>query len=324
MADINTFISYSNSSADFWESVEYSAMCLVFIGVVGEILADFSRISKSEYWKEMVGKWSAILLAIALAIELFATVKTNNINDAKIAELYLDAGRLGITIDGLHNFVEKKVQISEDQMNSFKFFAQNQKKQTDGIIQELNDDKIRLDKARDEALKAAQETKKDLADMELALEKERVLQQKMIAVMSPRTLSPEQQHTLVEKMLAWANLPNSNIPQSVAVFSTSGVFESKNLANQIAVVLEKAGWRVNRNSVHFGNPMSVSGVGLFSSSNPRGQSVAIALVNALNSEGIGAFIIDKKWKGCEDNKITTHIDTEPFCSHVSIMVGDHP
>jgi len=141
-----------------------------------------------------------------------------------------------------------------------------------------------------------------------------------------RDLTPEQQQVIANKMRAWAKLPKGFSRQSVAVFSTNGLFESAHLADEIAAALGpgKAEWNVNRYPVTMGVPLTVSGVGMFASSNARGQAIASALADALNSVGIAAFVMPQRWKGCEDEKITPHPESEPFCSGFSIEVGDHP
>ncbi len=147
------------------------------------------------------------------------------------------------------------------------------------------------------------------------------------ARLAPRQLTPAQQGLIADKMRKWAKLPEGGALQRVAVFSTSGLFESSRLADQIATALgpDGAGWATpNRYPVTMGFPMAVSGIGMFASSSPRGQAVASALADALNSVGIAAFVTPQRWKGCEYEKITTHPESEPFCSSFSVEVGDHP
>lgn len=103
------------ASASFWEGVEYWAMAGVTLGVIGEFVADFTRLSKSTRWKRSIEKWSALLLIVALLIELAATVKTNNISSLAGANLNLRAqqateaaARLGVKTDTLTALVIQK------------------------------------------------------------------------------------------------------------------------------------------------------------------------------------------------------------------------
>ena len=81
MACISALIAAAISSASFWEDVEYCAMGAVMLGVVGEYTADFTPLKSSAHWKPLVDKWSTLLLIAALAIELVATVRANDINN---------------------------------------------------------------------------------------------------------------------------------------------------------------------------------------------------------------------------------------------------
>ena len=87
----------------------------------------------------------------------------------------------------------------------------------------------------------------------------------------------------------------------------------------------KAGWTVNRYPVTYGMSFSVAGVGVLTSSSPRGTTVAEHLVRALNSERIFAFVIPEKRKGCEDmENLRLRATTDPWCSSISVLIGDHP
>lgn len=141
--------------------------------------------------------------------------------------------------------------------------------------------------------------------------------------LAPRQLSPEQQTLIAESLSTLATI--AGVKQSVAVFPTSSSFESAHLADEIAATLDAAGWDINRNSVTYGVPYSVSGVGLLTSSNPRAISTATALAKALNDAGIASFIIPTKRSGCEEMKLPpARISSDPWCSQISIFVGDHP
>lgn len=87
----------------------------------------------------------------------------------------------------------------------------------------------------------------------------------------------------------------------------------------------KAGWNVNRYPVTYGMPFSLAGVGVLTSSSPRGIAVAAALVQALNDEGVLSFILPEKRVGCEDIESLKNVaETDPACSAISVFVGDHP
>jgi hypothetical protein len=318
--------------SDFWDHVMVIATVLVAIGVLIEVWAtilevrDELREGGKIKWHHILTFIGAIFVAAFVGQECIAEYKGGDIetklrSNNAAAQLELtsransavaDAVAITEKFGGLHDFVVAKEGELDDQSAALKRYANDEKKRTETVIAELNSDRQKLDKSRTEAVAAANEAKEALAAV--------------TAARNPRNLTVDQQRTIAEKMSAWTKIPNSGAVQSVAVFPTTGTFESAHLADQIAAALGpgQAGWTVNRYPVTFGNPMSVSGVGMFTSSNVRGQAVAAALAKSLNEEGIAAFVIDKKWKGCEDSKITEHPDSDPFCSHVSVMIGDHP
>jgi hypothetical protein len=142
----------------------------------------------------------------------------------------------------------------------------------------------------------------------------------------PRTLTSAQMSSITSAMKRFAKLQNENEHQSAAVFATSTAFESTSLPDQIAAALVAATWTINRYPVTFGMAFSVSGVGILTSSNTRGIEIADALAALLNSHGILASVIPDKRRGCEEmeNMTAERIASDPFCSQISILVGDHP
>ena len=74
-----------------------------------------------------------------------------------------------------------------------------------------------------------------------------------------------------------------------------------------------------------GRSFSLAGVGMLTSSNPRGIDVANALAEALIGENISAFILPAKRRGCEEmERSAEQIAADPWCSQISVFVGDHP
>ena len=322
------------SRSDWWLAAMVIATVLVAIGVVIEVWAtilevrDEVREGHKIKWHHILTFIGAILVAAFVGLEGIAEYEGGDIetklrsnNAAAQFELTnransaaADAVAITQKFCGLHDFVVAQERELDTNFAALKRYADDENKRTEAVIAELNNDRKKLDKARTDAVAAADEAKEALAAV--------------MAARKPRTLTAEQQRAIAKKMTAWTTIPNTSSRQSVAVFPTNEAFESAQLADQIAAALgpepNGAGWSMNRNAVTMGIPMVVSGVGIFTSSNVRGNMVAAALAEALNEEGITAFITPQKWKGCEENKVTTHPDTEPFCSHVSVLVGDHP
>jgi len=69
-----------------WEILEYVGEALVFIGVVGEVWAEWE-----EPHKKLIAKTSSITLIVGLALSLAALIATNEAFNGKIAELNAQA-----------------------------------------------------------------------------------------------------------------------------------------------------------------------------------------------------------------------------------------
>jgi hypothetical protein len=316
-----------------WEMAEYVFAGLVTIACAGEYIAEFT-----DWWsrgvedrKIKLSKASTLLLVFALAFELLCLVRTSEISGRIIGSLAERAGiaeqkaaeaiNSAVAIVGkfgdLQSFVATKEKELDTQFGAFKRFADGEKKRTEAVIAELNSDRQKLDKSRTEAVAAANEATDALAAVN--------------AARRPRTLNADQQRRITDAMSMWTTIPGSEGKlQQIAVYPINQFIESLSLANQIAAALGQkpgAGWDINRNRVNFGTEWVVLGVGILTSSNARGKSVAAALADALNKEGVFAHVLPQTRLGCEDAKnpgAIKHPETEPFCSQISVMVGDHP
>jgi hypothetical protein len=71
--DVSAFM----SSLGYWEKFEYFACGVVFLGVAGEIVADFTKIIKDEHFKKRFAKASAIALLLGLGGELVSLIKVS-------------------------------------------------------------------------------------------------------------------------------------------------------------------------------------------------------------------------------------------------------
>ena len=64
MSDISTL----ESLAEFWERVDYVGLFLVFVGITAESLMEFTSLINSYFWKSTIGKASALVLIVGLAL----------------------------------------------------------------------------------------------------------------------------------------------------------------------------------------------------------------------------------------------------------------
>jgi hypothetical protein len=68
------------SSLDWWFVVEYVSTAIVFIGVVGEYIAEFTRFAESRQLVRPLGKISTLVLIVGLAGELVSLGRTHVIS----------------------------------------------------------------------------------------------------------------------------------------------------------------------------------------------------------------------------------------------------
>src|ERR1700722_1832605 len=76
-----------SSSLLFWEIAGYVSTGIVILGCVGEYIADFTRIPKSEDEKHRISKLSLIILIVGIAGELLTAVRASQISGQVISDL---------------------------------------------------------------------------------------------------------------------------------------------------------------------------------------------------------------------------------------------
>jgi flagellar motor protein MotB len=232
MAAISRWISAASLSASFWESVEYWAMGAVTIAVMGEYAAD--RVRKYSPWKHRTEKWSARFLIFALAVELFATIRTNTINNLAIADLRNKAqqaaalaGQLGAKVDELPSFVAQKKKEVNDQIDDFNRSTSEKKKQTDELIASLN-------AKQKEVATTIEAAKKDEAELAASANTIRELRQTLHDLTTKRVLTKQQVADLTKQMSRFAKVTFD--------LASTRDSDSPNLARQIGIALRSAGW----------------------------------------------------------------------------------
>ena len=117
-----------------WEVAEYIGESLVFIGVIGEICAEWQ-----EPHKDRLAKASSLVLIVGLAISLAALIGTNESFNGTIASLNLKAEEAG-------------ERAAKDEVD-----AAQARKQADGFQSQIADDNARV-KSAEAKVAAAQAT----------------------------------------------------------------------------------------------------------------------------------------------------------------------
>jgi hypothetical protein len=138
-------------------------------------------------------------------------------------------------------------------------------------------------------------------------------------VLAPRSLNQATVKKLIKK-LAIMNKLDCGTARPVAIFPTSDSFESASLADQLDAAFTAANWRVNRNTVHYGNPMNVRGIGVLAHEFSDSEVAAEYVVDALVDAGMDSFVIAQRVANL--GTVIPLDRTDPYYSSISIMVGD--
>ena len=261
---------------------------LVVIGLMGEY-------RKGDWWKRNVHIFE-MLVVLGVAGEMVTesgafwySLRLQGIEEAEIVSAQQmaddsakEAGALGVTVDGLQNFVTQKENEADIQFKTLKGYVATEDARNASVVAELKNDRDTLDKARDDAVTSVAAAKKVLADMESELEAERRVREKMLAVMAPRDLSDAQVAKIGSTLKRFRGQQ----------WTLTAYWDSKEplaLANRIFAALKSAEWQYDDEGSKSMMLGGVEGVQVYV--NPQAssgtKSAAVALVTALNAEGIG-------------------------------------
>lgn len=257
------------SNAEFWISIfngaKLVAAFLVAIGVAVEFGADFAarpyeKVVKDSKELQLKSLENEASLAKAALVDAQKKITDANLMANSAAS---DAAKLGVSVGDLHGFVAEKERLNN------------------AAIEELKKNTAGLDKARDDALKAAQESKKVLAEMNNSLEKEMAARQKIIDSLKPR-------HIPLAKRIAISNHINifHGIRADVLRLQTSSI-DSDALANEILEILRQSHWAANGvTTIAFSG--SAKGVSVLkrAGSNDSVKKAAELLINELRGANI--------------------------------------
>jgi len=172
--------------------------------------------------------------------------------------------------------------------------------------------------SRTEAVRADNlATQERLVAAERALEAERAERIKLEMKLAPRRISSQDAESLKARLNGLTHARQT--PVTIAVFATSETGEAQLFASSLALAIEQCGFNINRNTVHYGKPYALLGVGVLSSTDPdclaRGQAIA----SALEEIGILSQILPPRSASDGDND-----GTYIYNQAVSLMVGDRP
>jgi hypothetical protein len=213
------------SSLDLWEYFEYSATAIVFVAAAGECCAEFTKWPQRRGIKERLAKLSTLVLVIALAGELLGVVRTSQLSGQLIASLEKQASEAAKETESLRkDTMGFSVQLSITKKDAAD--ANERAKKYEAGIAESN----ARAKGAEAQVASANATAQEAIARTKAGEVERL---KLQAIVSPRSLSLEQQRSVASALTSFAG-------RRVTVATYSLDAERAILGKQIAAALGAA------------------------------------------------------------------------------------
>lgn len=257
----------------WWEWAEYISTGIVFIGCIGEFVAEFTRISDRETMRHKVARLSLALVIGGIAGELCATVKTSESSGEIIAYVDHNASDAKTSADNAAN-ASKRASDAAQEAESLAHGARQEADLFEAEIvsakKEAASAESHLTQARESASEAdakAASAARDLANYE-----------------APRTLTDLQAQAIAAKLKPFGSQEFDVIPYWDSK-------ESMGIAQRVAdILIVLAGWKLEQPTGYtalMGGLVGVK-VDIHPSADARTNSAARALVAALNEQGIDA------------------------------------
>jgi len=146
----------------------------------------------------------------------------------------------------------------------------------------------------------------------------------------PRSLSVEHAKAIAESLKPLAMIAEpKGIPERADIIAFPVTNEAIQLAHELNAILNAAEWNSSM-GLERGEDLgvTVTGVAAFSMlDSPKSSRCAKALASELNPRGIMANALSGVPPGilpCSDPRIHGNPKTDPSCSRILVIVGDHP
>lgn len=147
---------------------------------------------------------------------------------------------------------------------------------------------------------------------------------------TPRRLNTQQQAAIAASLKPLSLMPDpKGIPEQADVIVFPLTAEAAALSDQIVATLKAATWNADLGQEHgvfFG--VAISGVAVFvhGLDSPKAKACATKLTEELKANGILARFAGPVpgWESCTELGMESRLETDPVCSALLVIVGDHP
>jgi len=309
------FVSLNNLTIDQLEWVRAGVNAGLIVGnfsVWGGVILEGKRFS------EAVQAWGWRLLVLGLGAETVMAAALwqvdTTISDKQNAAIVV----LGSTIDGFEGYVRSKVAEGNSQVGALRSLVAAQQAQNALALRDLKRGTADLNKARSDALAAAERSQKALTELEAALAAQRALTAKIERLTAARVLTPEQISAMV---LALKPFPFSG----ALIIPEWSSPEVSSIAAQIEEVLDRLKGGGTDDGVMLlpaqNRPGLPSGVSVqFFPGNTAGRLFAAKLVRLLIANGIPASAREED-TGPPDPKAKPLDPNQTALSQIVVYVG---
>lgn len=259
--------------ASFWDAVSVWSAIFVFIGVVGESVADFdilarwTRLAERETLRHKIAKAGLLILIAALAIEVIAAIGSHNVNadiistlNGKLSETITQATELENLTETLRLSNEELKKETKDQSEilvktrgelddlgkeSLKLEddVRAQKKRDERALGTLKADEDRLMQAQEsikvdagKAANAAKTADTALVDMNKTVADIQAMRARLSEILSPRQIDDAHFAQMVSAL--------KQFPETPVDFALTRDAESGALLVRITDLIKAANWKI--------------------------------------------------------------------------------
>jgi hypothetical protein len=196
-----------------WEWFGYISTAIVFVGCVGEFVAEFTSLPKTKDSGHKLARLSLIVLLVGIAGELLSTVRTSQLSGLVIANIEDRAGK-----------AEQKAGEANDRASVNEKEAERLRKDAEGF-------KLDIARANERAATAGRQA----AEANQVAESERLARVNLQKELQPRRLTTAQKEKVTSLL--------RDKPLPIGIMWAMDGTEAADFADDIGDALNKAGWK---------------------------------------------------------------------------------
>jgi len=267
------------AALDGWEWFGYVSTAVVFLGCVGEFVAEFTHFPKSDQSKHKLARMSLIILILGIAGELLSTVRTSQLSGQVIAD------------------AEQKAAEAESRAGS------------------ARDDAAHANERASANEKESEQLKKGAAGLRKEAEDERLARAEIEEALAERRLGPKENGLLQKRLSQFAGESAGIVYHAGDAEGFTFAWDIAEVLHDANWVVPSPGGIIDMQGI--GLPFDVafaklrSGIEVVDMGTPQSRQVAHSLVDALNACGFDATT-DSRSGTNVSTAVQIEVDTRPL------------